>query len=1087
MRKIISARINKIHNFAAQSLEPQYGKLPPTDWRVKKGRKNLSEFLEGAINSKEDSQREYMKIVLLAHAELLTIDLKFYTWIKLLFMGDLKSEEKSLIEIYGGEEPVFQNAMANIKNTLVNSRLRILDKLKKHVIGPNKPSSAWFTVGDLLRAITRGEIYDQDGKRLPIRRMGTWDKKRVAKELWKSSEIGVRKSTLKKINNVARFLVKEGLCLSGVPSDGHCWFWSFAESYKELRGNSKFRLPLLDKAIKDKNEVNFLRGLCGSMLRKKGKDKRAKEIETANDWVYSSEGALLSQALRIPIRVTQVSDEGISDYCYPITSNDFQLWGSLKIRPKNYIHIVDLESHFVLALKWPQFLSKLLTGLGINRVDFQKPDELIKNAIKLRELLNAPKMPEKKSSLIKKPMKGPRKKVLTEDEVKEIEKIKKTLKSELDVKEDELTSGRKIFYRLYFREPRYNRKEYWERSLKQVRLIHQFFSHYRIFGHDSMIDHRLREFELNSSSYEKKIESSLQSVANCTVTTCLPGKPAEKKVVDVLDLIQVIWHEIWADSLSGELKINGVDFKSMPRDDLAMMINGLGNIYRVTFKNSWDNLEVERSVKFNIVIDAQLGVEIVKGIIRKKNIEKLAFVKSARELLDKKKYGFNIEMRIKWLLEIYDVLVDVWEYKIANKIWDLVKEAIDRTFPESKETNKKREFLLGELYNRMLPLNKIPWDVVINNMLGLMASERDTVRILTGHFLKQILMKEKCFGFQNHLNDLIARKKNTIRKQVEVFRPKGSCPDLPGDLELLTDLYNQTWLTYEFLKAAKFDRKKFKDLSVYRDKNKSTKFFAFCHSLYRETCDVKIFRKGPGGFEVERVDHAPDIRRIFLYKERTLRIQGRMRFNYVDVSNVIRILSKVFGANFTRKDEIKFSKGSGFIYLNLVYGKQMAVEAFGYDWSTLEKHFKGGKGTEDVLKSGQMYFQDRRVPRSERVRSWLELCHIFLKISKKNENKGFGPLLRKYVKKSLIKLRYAIDGENGFIKELDYGPDKKFYKDFEQKLFNRLLNDFLVANFLIMVSPKNGKLGLKGDREKIRAIKIQKQILFLKSLYGKKK
>jgi len=344
MRKIISTRINKIHNFAAQKLKPQYEKLSPSDWNVKQGRKNLCKFLEGAINGKKDSQRELMKIVLLAHAELLNIDLKFYTWIKLLFMGDLKSEGKSLIEIYGGEEPggeepVFKNAMARIKEALVASRL-----------------------------------------------------------------------------------------------------------------------------------------------------------------------------------VIRLSTEG-----------------------------------------------------------------------------------------------------LTEGEVKTIEEIKKALSDTIKV-------GGPVFNRLDFREPRYNRKEYWDRSLKQVQLIRQFFGHYRIFESNVLLDYYLGYFAIHSSTYEKSDGGSLKPEFTCTVTTRQGEKYVETEKVDVLDLIQFIWEGGSLGSLLGELvDINNVIFEPIPENDLALMINGLNNIYRATFRNLMASLDPDLTT-FSFRVMDQLGVEIVKGSIRKKNIEELDLV-----------------------------------------------------------------------------------------------------------------------------------------------------------------------------------------------------------------------------------------------------------------------------------------------------------------------------------------------------------------------------------------------------------------------------------------------------------------------------
>jgi len=118
MRKTISLPAKYMHDFAFKKLAPNYAKFSASPRNLQLGRENLSKFLNDAKRG-DDKQKDNMTMVLLAHAELLNIDDKFYLWMKLLFMGEFK-EGKSLFELWG-QNDIFGPAMRKIKSALDDS------------------------------------------------------------------------------------------------------------------------------------------------------------------------------------------------------------------------------------------------------------------------------------------------------------------------------------------------------------------------------------------------------------------------------------------------------------------------------------------------------------------------------------------------------------------------------------------------------------------------------------------------------------------------------------------------------------------------------------------------------------------------------------------------------------------------------------------------------------------------------------------------------------------------------------------------------------------------------------------------------
>lgn len=187
-----------------------------------------------------------------------------------------------------------------------------------------------------------------------------WDKTTVATHLWKAPTAIITTSMINKVQNVSDVLSRENRVLCGVEADGHCWFSSFIESYKEIQERQS--IPILDSKICSGEAIQFLRELCAEQLRSQYKYERAEQVKQTEcaEWVNADEGSLLARVLDISIRVTQSQyyqgHYEVVELYYAKELSTPQIWSSLADKPETYIHIVDLGGHFIAAKRKSQLI-----------------------------------------------------------------------------------------------------------------------------------------------------------------------------------------------------------------------------------------------------------------------------------------------------------------------------------------------------------------------------------------------------------------------------------------------------------------------------------------------------------------------------------------------------------------------------------------------------------------------------------------------------------------------------------------------------------------------------------------------------------
>src|SRR3990167_4238009 len=158
---------------------------------------------------------------------------------------------------------------------------------------------------------------------------------------------------IQKVNIAAAYLNKEGYELKGIKADGNCFCNAFLKSYARLSR----KIPILDS---QKNKISYLRDVIATkyVFTPEGNTgpghSRASQIRRDKEWLTTSEGGLLANALSIPIRMITVNKDnygcGINDMLiFSELGKLYQEWNDIqeKDKPKEYVLIVDLRGHFI--------------------------------------------------------------------------------------------------------------------------------------------------------------------------------------------------------------------------------------------------------------------------------------------------------------------------------------------------------------------------------------------------------------------------------------------------------------------------------------------------------------------------------------------------------------------------------------------------------------------------------------------------------------------------------------------------------------------------------------------------------------------
>src|SRR3990167_4911617 len=166
---------------------------------------------------------------------------------------------------------------------------------------------------------------------------------------------------IQKVNIAAAYLNKEGYELKGIKADGNCFCNAFLKSYARLSR----KIPILDS---QKNKISYLRDVIAAKydFTPEGNTgpghSRASQIRRDKEWLTTSEGGLLANALSIPIRMITVNKDnygcGINDMLiFSELDKLYQEWNDIqeKDKPKEYVIIVDIGGHFIYA---EPFISK---------------------------------------------------------------------------------------------------------------------------------------------------------------------------------------------------------------------------------------------------------------------------------------------------------------------------------------------------------------------------------------------------------------------------------------------------------------------------------------------------------------------------------------------------------------------------------------------------------------------------------------------------------------------------------------------------------------------------------------------------------
>lgn len=177
-----------------------------------------------------------------------------------------------------------------------------------------------------------------------LNQRSSYDKVRIAGELWLNFETIISEEMVSKVNAVAKYLAKEGYELSGVPADGDCFCHAFLKSNDSLSSP----IPILSTV---NDPVDWLRQQIAVKVGLRDLD-RAESIKEKSMWIDAIEGEWLAKVLKIPIRLVTSEGEAVSDMLTFTDHQSSQEWKSLQNheRPERYITIVDLGGHFITAV-----------------------------------------------------------------------------------------------------------------------------------------------------------------------------------------------------------------------------------------------------------------------------------------------------------------------------------------------------------------------------------------------------------------------------------------------------------------------------------------------------------------------------------------------------------------------------------------------------------------------------------------------------------------------------------------------------------------------------------------------------------------
>lgn len=192
---------------------------------------------------------------------------------------------------------------------------------------------------------------------------GPWTKATIAAVLWEDPVAILEDSMVAKINAVDEYLNRLGFKLNGVKADGNCFFTAFYRSYRTL----DTKIPLIDEqAI----PIDYLRETLADLTAHSDHDA-SDRMRQVGQWVYVDEGKPLIKQFGIPIRVIAVELDkqngkyGISDMLIDIdeTTN----WDHLGLdeRPKEYIFMVDVSSHFLFAASSENAVGQVHSPLSV--------------------------------------------------------------------------------------------------------------------------------------------------------------------------------------------------------------------------------------------------------------------------------------------------------------------------------------------------------------------------------------------------------------------------------------------------------------------------------------------------------------------------------------------------------------------------------------------------------------------------------------------------------------------------------------------------------------------------------------------------